>query len=66
MKIIYRLGIVAIWLIAVFWVVFGGILFIQNDDKSAFFIAGGAVFIGVVAHLIWRLVLEQKKREDNV
>ena len=72
LQIIYRLGIVAIWVTALFWVVFGGIGFFQGlngqYDKSALIFMVGAPLLAVVAHLLWRWVLAQKQdgKRSNV
>ena len=72
LQIIYRLGIVAIWVVALFWVVFSGIGFFQGlngqYDKSALIFIVGAPILAVVAHLLWRWVLAQKQdgKRSNV
>ena len=66
LQIIYRLGIVAIWVVALFWVVFSGFNVFQGldgrYDKSALIFIVGAPILAVVAHLLWRWVLGQKRR----
>ena len=66
LQIIYRLGIVAIWVVALFWVVFSGIGFFQGlngqYDKSALIFIVCAPILAVVAHLLWRWVLVQKRK----
>jgi membrane protein DedA with SNARE-associated domain len=66
LQIIYRLGIVAIWVVALFWVAISGIGFSQGlsgqYDKSALIFIVGAPILAVVAHLLWRSVFGQKKK----
>ena len=68
LQIIYRVGLSAIWLVALFWFVFGGIIFFQefngNYDNTGLIMSIGALIVGVVAHLLWRWILGQKKKPD--
>lgn len=67
LQIIYRLGLAAIWLVALFWVLFGGMVFFRNGsngnyDNFGLIMSIGALVVAVVAHLLWRWILGQKKK----
>ena len=56
LRIIYWVGAVAIWVVAAFWLIFGAILYNQNSDQTALYIAGGAIILGLFFHFIWRYI----------
>ncbi|MBO68361.1 MAG: hypothetical protein CL398_08615 [Acidiferrobacteraceae bacterium] len=60
LRVIYWLGIVAIWVVAVFWLIFSAVLYIQDSNSAARYIAGSAFILGLFCHFAWRWVLRQQ------
>ena len=64
LRIIYWAGVVAIWVVAAFWLIFGAILYNQNSDRTALYIAGGAIILGLFCHFVWRWILQQQRSDS--
>jgi hypothetical protein len=65
LQIIYRLGLAIIWLVVLYWVAMGVILLLADgyDPSEPFvFLFFSAPIGGVVAHLLLRWILGQKKK----
>ncbi len=60
-QITYRFGLIAIWLSALFWALFGAENFFDYEDPiGSIIMIIGVLSVTFIAHLLWRWVLGQK------
>ena len=62
LEIIFRLGVIVIWMVSFFWFVFFAITFLQGMGFLPLVIAVGALFMGLIGHYFWRRVLAIKPK----
>ena len=61
-KIIFRAGVIVIWLVSFFWFVFFAISFLQGLGFLPLVIAVGALFMGLIGIYFWRQVFSIKTK----